>query len=629
MAGHTILLNLLGGVALLLWGTRMVQSAILKAFGPQLRTAIARAAAGPVRAAATGAAAATALQSATATAVLVMGFITRGLIALPAALALMLGADLGTTLAVQALSLDVRALIPILLIAGVALARASRPTTEQVGRLLVGIGLILLALGLIVSASAPMRASATVALVLGRLADDPLLAMLLAAALTWAMHSSVAFVLFVISLVGGGLIALPLALALVLGANVGGGLVALGMAAGQPAAARRVVIGNLAFRLIGATVAFLALGPLITAAGSLAAEPGRAVAHFHTLFNLALAVVFLPLVGRAAALLERALPDAEPSHDARLDLLDPDLLDNPPLALNAATRAMLRLADKVELMLRETILTFEETDPRRIRAVEAMEREVDVEQERIKLYLAQLMQRALTPDESGQVLEAVTFTTNLEHIGDIIDRGLLRLAARKQKHGVRFSDAGWQDIRGFHAMIADQMRRALAVFVSRDPSVARELVAEKDRLREEEARASERHFARLRDGLPETIETSALHLDVLRDLKRINAHLTSVAYPILEQTGELRGSRLRSPKPEPAPRPGSRHRPRATLVGQPGLAHGWRTDSGVAVPNPASARERGQRHARGGPRKRPPGWAGGRCPGSRPGRNGSAGALSS
>jgi phosphate:Na+ symporter len=212
----------------------------------------------------------------------------------------------------------------------------------------------------------------------------------------------------------------------------------------------------------------------------------------------------------------------------------------------------------VELMLRETILTFEESDPGRIRAVEAMEREVDLEQERIKLYLAQLMQRALTPEESAQVLEAVTFTTNLEHIGDIIDRGLLRLAARKQKLGVRFSDAGWQDIRAFHAMIAEQMRRALAVFVSRDPGIARELVAEKDRLREEEARASERHFARLRDGLPETIETSALHLDVLRDLKRINAHLTSVAYPILEQTGELRGSRLRAPRsppPRPEPRP--------------------------------------------------------------------------
>lgn len=553
MAGHTILLNLLGGVALLLWGTRMVQSAILKAFGVQLRTAIAHAAASPLRAAATGAAAATALQSATATGMLVIGFVTRGLVGLPAALALMLGADLGTTLAVQALSLDLGALIPILLIAGAALARASRTSTQQVGRLLVGLGLILLALGMVVAASAPMRASETVALVLGRLAHDPLLAVVLAAALTWAMHSSVAFVLFVISLVGAGLVGVPLAIALVLGANVGGALVPLGLATGQPVAARRVVVGNLAFRLTGAAAALLALAPLTDLVAPIAGEPGRAVAHVHTAFNLALALVFLPLAGRAAVLLERALPDAEPAQAARLDLLDPDLLDSAPLALNAATRAMLRLADKVELMLRETILTFEETDPRRIRAFEAMEEEVDAEQERIKLYLAQLMQRSLTPEESAQVIEAVTFTTNLEHIGDIIDRGLLKLAARKQKHGLRFSDAGWQDIRGFHGLIAEQMRRALMVFVTRDPSAARVLVAEKDRLREEEARASERHFARLRDGLPETIETSALHLDVLRDLKRINAHLTSVAYPILEQTGELRNSRLRAMPPEAPP----------------------------------------------------------------------------
>ena len=400
-----------------------------------------------------------------------------------------------------------------------------------------------------------MRASETVALVLARLAHDPLLAVVLAAVLTWAMHSSVAFVLFVVSLTAAGLVGLPLALALVLGANVGGGLVALGLAAGAPPAARRVVLGNLGFRLIGAAAALVALGPAATLLAGLDGDPGRLAAHFHTLFNLALALVFLPLVGRVAALLERVFPDGQAPQDARLDLLDPELLDHPPLALNAATRAMLRLADKVELMLHETILTFEEADPRRIKSVEAMEDEVDAEQERIKLYLAQLMQRGLDPEESSRVLEAVTFTTNLEHIGDIIDRGLLKLAARKQKHGLRFSDAGWQDIRAFHAQIAEQMRRALAVFVSRDAAVARALVAGKDRLRDEEARASERHFARLRDGLPETLETSALHLDVLRDLKRVNAHLTSVAYPILEQTGELRGSRLRTPAPAPAPSP--------------------------------------------------------------------------
>jgi phosphate:Na+ symporter len=554
--GHTILLNLFGGAALLLWGTHMVQAAILEAFGPQLRTAIAKAAARPLRAAATGAAAATALQSATATAMLVIGFVRRGLIALPAALALMLGADLGTTLAVQALSLNLAALIPVLLIAGVVLARvSSRPRLADVGRMLVGLGLIVLALKLVVLASAPMRDSEVTGLVLARLAGDPVLALVFGALFTWAMHSSVAFVLFVISLTGAGLIALPLALALVLGANVGGALVALGLAFDAPAAGRRVLYGNLAFRLSGALVALALLGPATRGLEALGDDPGRLAAHFHTLFNLALAVVLLPLSRRAAALLERLFPDPPAGPETqRLEHLDPALLDQPALALNAATRAMLQLADKVELMLRQTILTFDETEPRRIAEVAALEGEVDADQEAIKLYLAQLMQRPLTAPESAQVLEVLLLTTNLEHIGDIIDKNLLALAAKKQKRGLKFSADGWRDIRAFHALIAEQMRRALAVFVSRDAGVARALVAEKDRLREEEARATERHIQRLRDGLPETVETSALHLVVLRDLKRINAHLTTVAYPILEQTGELRGSRLRAAPPaEPRP----------------------------------------------------------------------------
>jgi phosphate:Na+ symporter len=561
MAGHTILLNLIGGVALLLWGTHMVQTAMLKGFGGALRTAVARAAAGPLRAAATGAAAATALQSATATAMLVTSFVARGLVALPAALALMLGADLGTTLAVQALSVNLSAAMPLLLVAGVVLARAAeRPRTAQVGRMLIGFGLILLALKLVVAASEPMRESEVTALVLERLAHDPVLALVFAAAFTWVMHSSVAFVLFVISLTGAGLVGLPLALTLVLGANAGAGLVAFGLALDQPVAGRRVIYGNLAFRVIGALAAFAALGPVTAAVGRLGDDPARLAAHFHTLFNLGLAVVFLPLTGRVAALLERLFPDRGERGARRLEHLDPALLDRPPLALNAATRAVLALADKVELMLRETILTFDDPDGRRIQAVAALEQEVDAGQEAIKLYLAQMMQRELTPEESAQVLEVVLFTTNLEHIGDIIDKGLLRLAAKKQKQRLHFSADGWSDIRVFHALIAEQMRRALAVFVTRDAGVARELVAEKDRLRDEEYRAAERHFGRLRDGLPETIETSALHLDVLRDLKRVNAHLTTVAYPSLEQTGELRGSRL-APAPQPAPvRPSNERR---------------------------------------------------------------------
>ena len=398
-------------------------------------------------------------------------------------------------------------------------------------------------------------------LVLARLAHDPVLALIFGAIFTWVMHSSVAFVLFVISLTGAGLVGLPLALTLVLGANVGGGLVALGLdlrragagAAGDLGQPR--LPGDRRRRRLPRARSADRRG---FAAGR---RPGPAGGAFPHPLQPRPGAGLRAAVGPGGGAPRAALPEPEPGREPqRLDHLDPALLDRPALALNAATRAMLRLADKVELMLRETILTFDETDGRRIKEVAALENEVDDTQEEIKLYLAHLMQGELTPQESAQVLEAVLFTTNLEHIGDIIDKGLLRLAAKKQKQQLQFSADGWADIQAFHALIAEQMRRALAVFVSRDATVARDLVAQKDRLREEEMKATERHFRRLRDGLPETIETSALHLDVLRDLKRINAHLTTVAYPILENTGELRGSRLR------APAPGARSHARAARV---------------------------------------------------------------
>ncbi|WP_299129909.1 Na/Pi cotransporter family protein [uncultured Amaricoccus sp.] len=550
MPGHVILLNLFGGVALLLWGTHMVQGAVLRGFGAEVRAAIGRVAGRPAGAALTGAVTAATLQSATATAVLLIGFLRRGMIALPAALAMMLGADFGTTLVVQALSFDLKALIPAFLVVGVVLAKATgAPRAQQVARALIGLGLMLLALGLVVSASAPLRDSGLTLQLLDRLRTDPILAVVVAALLAWLMHSSVAFVLFVISLSGGGLIDARLALLLTLGANLGGCLVPFGLALDAPRAARRVLWGNLAFRACGVLLVLALAGPATALMARLTDDPARQVANFHSLFNLGLALVCLPFTPWAAHLLTRAIPDDAPeTRPTRLAHLDDALLDRPALALNAATRELMRLSDIVELMLREALSTFTDRDDRRVREIARMEEEVDALQEEIKLYLARLMQGELDAPRSAQVLELVLFTTNLEHIGDIIDNGLLRMAVKKQRKALSFSPEGWRDLQDFHAVIAEQMRLALTVFVTRDCGMARRLVAQKDALRQLEIEATERHIARLRDGLPETIETSALHLDVLRDLKRINAHLTTVAYPILEPAGALRGSRLRATK---------------------------------------------------------------------------------
>jgi phosphate:Na+ symporter len=547
MSGHTFLLNLLGGVALLIWATRMVKTGMLRAFGERFRRAIGHATENPLRACLTGVAVSTAVQSSSATGLIVVSFAERELIALAPALALMLGADIGSTLVVQILSFNLGALIPLLLIGGVsAFMLSSSSSVQQIGRIVIGLALMILSLGMIVGASQTLRDNPLLGLVLQRLAEDASLAVLVGAALTWLVHSSVAMVLLIISLAGTGVIAPSAAMALVLGANVGSALIPIGLSLKAPVIAKRVLFGNLAFRLVGAIVAVLFID--FVAEGLAAVEPDKArqVANFHTAFNVALALIFLPLTGVAAKLLERFVRDASSARsEARIAHLDDTLIDRPGLALGAATREVMRLADMVEIMLRESILAFGPGGESRRRAIKELDNGVDSLQEDIKLYLTRLTRQALSEEDSRRAFDLILFTTNLEHIGDIINKNLLELAAKKERLHLAFSPEGWAEIQTFHQYVVEQMRLAMTVFVTRDLDMARQLVLEKDRIRLAERDATESHLRRLREGTLASIETSAVHLDILRDLKRIFAHITSVAYPILEATGELRGSRLR------------------------------------------------------------------------------------
>jgi phosphate:Na+ symporter len=335
-----------------------------------------------------------------------------------------------------------------------------------------------------------------------------------------------------------------------LGANLGAGLIPLGLGWREPMAARRILVGNIAFRAIGVLIALMVLPFVQQWVAQLPLAPERAIAASHTLFNFGLAALFLPLLGPAAKLLEKYLPDRPDESQAasRPVHLDESLIDSPHLALGAASREVIRLAERVEVMLRETILTFQDIDDRRRTMIHSLDDEVDSLQEAIKLYLTRLTRQVTTDEDQKQAVNLILFTTNLEHVGDIICKNLLELAAKKQRYGLAFSEAGWAELTEFHARIVKQMKLALTLFMTRDITMARDLVAEKDNIRALEKVATERHLARLRDGTPASIETSSLHLDILRDLKRINAHITSVAHPILEASGEIRHSRLRAVK---------------------------------------------------------------------------------
>jgi phosphate:Na+ symporter len=544
---HTFLLNLLGAIALLVWSIRMVKTGVLRAFGERFRHAIAGAVSNRVLACLAGAGVATAVQSSAATGLIVAGFAERGLIGLAPALAVMLGADVGSTLVVQAMAFNLQAVVPFLLIVGVGMFMlVEKPIPKQLGRIVIGLALMIVALGMVKAAAEPLKQSELLALIMQRLGSDPLLALLIGALLAWLMHSSVAAILLVMSLAATGALGLSAAIALVLGCNIGSALIPLGLSMRGPVAARRILVGNLAFRAAGAALALALLPQIVAASAHLAGDPARQIANMHTLFNLAVALAFLPFIGLAARLLEKLLPEPKGETGRRVAHLDDALLDRPQVALAAAQREVMRLADNVEIMLRETILTFEQGSEPRRQEIKALDNEVDRLQEEVKLYLTRLTRQPLSEADSRRAFDLILFTTNLEHVGDIIDKSLLELAAKKQRLKVEFSPAGWSEIQALHARVVEQMRLAMTVFITGDLAMARELVAEKDRIRSAEREAMESHLQRLREGTLASIETSALHLDILRDLKRINAHVTSVAYPSLEASGVLRGSRLKA-----------------------------------------------------------------------------------
>ncbi len=553
MNATALVIDLLGGIALLLWGVRMVRTGMTRAFGARLRRVLGHATRNRFTAFSAGIGVTALLQSATATALLVASFAGRGLIGATAALAVMLGADLGTTLAAQLFSLNLHWVGPLALVAGVGLfLSGDSGSRRHIGRLLIGFGLLFLALKLIVSASAPLRDAPAFIAVLAPLAQEPLLAIMLAALLTWAAHSSLAIVLTIAGLASTGALPPVLALSLVLGANLGGGIAPLTGTAGQPASARRAPLGNLIMRGIGVLIALPLIDPLLGWLLAFGPESRLAV-NAHTAFNLALAVLFLPLLPLVERLCRRLMPDAATAETlAAPRYLDEGALDTPSVALAAAARETLRLSDIVSGMLNDAMTVFRTDDARLAKAVEQADNQVDRLHESIKLYLTELSKHEMDSAESRRHVDVLTFTTNLEHIGDIIDKNLMELAAKKIKHKLAFSAEGLHELTEFHARVAANLQMACNVFMANDAKLARQLLREKTALREAERQAAENHYRRLAQGRAESIETSAIHLDVIRDLKRINSHLTAVVYPILEQTGELTASRLKSGEAAPA-----------------------------------------------------------------------------
>jgi phosphate:Na+ symporter len=540
--GSLVMLDLMGGVALLLWGLHMVLTGVLRAFGPDLRRFLGKALRNRVTAFATGLGLTALLQSSTATGLMTASLAADGVVNLVPALAIMLGANVGTTLIVQVLSFDISAVAPVLFVIGLVTFRVGGSSlTRAVGRIAIGLGLVLLALHILLDTLAPAEQAPAVRALLQTITGDPVLCIVIAAALTWAAHSSVAVVLLIMSLAFSQFVTPEAALALVLGANLGSAINPLLESGGRgDLASRRLPVGNLINRLAGILIALPFLPLIAREMTAFQPDAAKMTAEFHMFFNIALAAIFIGLLDAEAWLLVRFLPEKNQVSDPSLPrYLDDAALETPPLALANAARETLRMGDTVEAMLREVMMALMNNDRALVGDVSQKDNVVDRLNEAIKLYITKLTRDSLDEREGRRAMEIVSFTINLEHIGDIIDKNLCELAAKKIKRRYQFSPEGAAELTAFHKRVCESLQAAFGIFMTGDVDAARKLLREKSELRRAELDAADRHFERLREGRPESLETTSLHLDVLADLKRVHSHICSVAYPVLEAAGEL------------------------------------------------------------------------------------------
>lgn len=542
----SFLISIAGAAALLIWAVRLVRTGVERAFSPELRVMLRRSSQSRILASGAGLLSAMFLQSSTAVALLVSNFAAKGTLSVAVGLAIILGADVGSALVAKLLLLRQPLLVPALLLLGTALFLRSRNRKpRQAGRILIGLALIFVSLDMLRGATAPLLNNEGAASLLGYLQTDLLAAFVIGAVFAWVVHSSVAAVLFFVTMVAQGALPVPAALAMVLGANLGGSLIAYVLTLAASHEARRIVVANLLLRGGGAALLLVLLNALVDYRVWLGADGAQQVIHLHILFNLALCALALPFARPVARVTDRLVVRQIPDISAQIPTaLDPGALEDATRALSCAARETMRMGERIEAMLIAVDGLFDHWDDAIAATIKANDESVRKIHLDIKLYLAALNRKELDETSVKGAMDLSLLATNLEAASDMIARSLLGLARRLNAEGIKFSDAGRQEIGEFHDRVLANVQLGLNVMMTGNPDEARELVAQKEAIRGAEQALQRKHLGRLREGLAESIETSNIHQETLRALKQVNASFAMAGYPILVESGDLLSSRL-------------------------------------------------------------------------------------
>ena len=541
-----IILNLAAAAALLIWAVRLARTSFERAFSSQMRQWLKLTTGNRLTAAMTGVGISIMLQSSTAVALLLASFMPASAMSVSMGLAIILGADLGSAIVVQILSSRISLLTPLLLLSGVFFfMRTNRRVLRQIGRILIGLSLIFVSLGMISEASAPLANNAAIKNVFIYLSDDLLTGFVLASFLAWMMHSSIAAVLLFATLAANGVLPLNAAFAMTLGANLGGSFIAVFLTLKSDINIRKVVLANLLLRGGGALVALGLIHEFDIINHIFGATSQLKVLNFHLVFNAAVLLAGVILLTPASGFAAILLPEKQDADELSIrSVLDLSVQNEPARAFACVRRELVDMGNRIENMLRDAMDLFENYDENIAERLRAEQRNIAKITFDLRVYLSGIRSDDPSEDTGTRAFDFAGIATNLESGADAIGRKIVTLAKRMHHDRTHFSEDGRHELMDFYDKVLRNIQQGILVLMSEDVQTARELVAQKEMIRELNQKLERKHLTRLRQGLTETIETSAIHIDLLRSLKVLNTGFAMIAYPLLREHGALLKSRL-------------------------------------------------------------------------------------
>lgn len=530
--------GLMGGMGLLLYGMNMLSGGLQKIAGANLRNILSSLTQNRLVGMIIGALVTVLFQSSTATAVILVGLASASVITLRQTLGVILGADIGTTVTAQLIALKVTEIsLPIVGIGAAIIFFTKRDRYQRIGQVLAGFGMLFLGLKIMADTMYPLREEPVFLHLMMTIGDIPLLAILSAAVFTSLLFSSAAAVGIIMIFAISDMVSLHSAIYLLFGANIGTTFTAILTSLGGNREAKRVAMAHFFFKVAGVLI-FLPFVPQIKAfVQMLTPNVGFQVANVHTFFNIGIALIFIPFTNQMAQFLTWLVPDEKVEVDVDLKprYLDTHLISTPSIAMGVASKEIGRVFDQVVAMVDGIRDLFEKNCPGELEKMKRAEDVVDELSTATKQYLAMVLRQPLSTPEFNRCMGLMHLCTDLEHIGDIIDKNVNRLAKKKIDHCCDFSVEGWEELTIMHARVCALTERTRDAFVQNDRETARQAIRLAPNIKRMERELRRMHLHRLAMGVQRTEETSAIHLDLINAFLGISDRVRSLAVATAEE----------------------------------------------------------------------------------------------